>query len=117
MNKAMHIIGGSLTSLGLYIADNKTRGNENKPAQAVLSIIIGGFGGYLPDLLDKPTSYTHRRFWHSKTLAVLLAYLFSKANTNNKNVSFIKLTLKEFIVAYESHLILDSQTKMGLPLI
>ena len=78
--------------------------------------LIGMFvGAVIPDILDPPTDYTHRKFFHSKRVLKFLS-------TWGLGITFILgLVSYGFFwiffgnIGYISHLLLDSTTPMGLP--
>jgi membrane-bound metal-dependent hydrolase YbcI (DUF457 family) len=81
------------------------------------------FGSYIgsmtPDVLEPPGSPYHRKTGHSIIglifSIILLVILFDKDIL--KNHDKMKSFLKGFLTGYSSHLVLDSTTFMGLPII
>lgn len=77
---------------------------------------VGAFCGVLPDLLEPATYPGHRKFFHSITTATAIGYGMYSANKSN-----LSQADKELIniagSCYFSHLILDSGTPAGLPLV
>lgn len=77
---------------------------------------VGAFCGVLPDLLEPATCPNHRKLFHSVTTASLISYGLYKANTSS-----LSSNDKEIIniagAGYLSHLLLDSETEFGLPLV
>lgn len=77
---------------------------------------IGAFCGVLPDLIEPATCPNHRKLFHSVTTASLISYRLYKANSSKLSAND-----KEIIniagAGYLSHLLLDSETEFGLPLV
>ena len=77
---------------------------------------IGAFCGVLPDLIEPATCPNHRKFFHSITAASAIGYGMYKANSSDlpdKDKELINLAG----ASYLSHLLLDSETEFGLPLV
>jgi membrane-bound metal-dependent hydrolase YbcI (DUF457 family) len=78
------------------------------------SIVLLFVGAILPDIIEPANHYTHRKFFHSvKLLLILLVATV---------ISFIITLLWfpfswifYFCLGYVSHLVADATTKMGLP--
>lgn len=77
---------------------------------------IGAFCGVLPDLIEPATCPNHRKFFHSITAASAIGYGMYKANTSDLSDND-----KELIslagTGYLCHLLLDTETEFGLPLV
>jgi len=77
---------------------------------------IGAFCGVLPDIIEPASSPNHRKFFHSVTAASAIGYGMYKANKSNLSENDKELiNLAGF--SYLSHLVLDSETEFGLPLV
>jgi membrane-bound metal-dependent hydrolase YbcI (DUF457 family) len=76
----------------------------------------GCAGGVLPDILEPASNPHHRKFFHSKTTAVATAIAGKKAILSKQN-PILKSALVGAAAGYGSHLVLDSKTPKGLPLI
>jgi len=112
-----HGILGALVSLGLYEAYKHLR-HENPTVQEVLgSLVLGGFAGILPDLIEPPTNPNHRSFFHSSALLGLFAYGNKKVLESPKFTDNQKLFVTLFSAAFGSHLASDSTTAKGIPLL
>jgi len=70
----------------------------------------------LPDILEPATSPNHRNFFHSVAAGTAIGVGMYKANRSN-----LPESNKELInlpgACYLSHLVLDSETEFGLPLV
>ena len=86
-----------------------------KPMGMVLGGILGTVGGILPDRIEPAINYNHRKFFHSKTIGIIIVTgVFVNALFNQNE--YIDIALKSFCAGYLSHLGLDSLTPRGLPL-
>ena len=77
-------------------------------------IIIFIFGSILPDILEPAYGYNHRSFFHS----VIFLKIISIALLLTIIVAFLKpfyFYISSLIAGYILHLLMDSQSKMGLP--
>jgi len=76
---------------------------------------VGAAGGVLPDILEPATHSYHRKTMHSVTAGTALTTLIvrnqSKMTRSQKSIA------NAFGASYLSHLVLDSQTPRGIPLI
>jgi membrane-bound metal-dependent hydrolase YbcI (DUF457 family) len=117
MDKIEHAILGSLVSLGLY-AGYKSLKKENLTLQGVLgSLVLGGFAGILPDVIEPPSSPNHRGFFHSMAFLGMLSYGNNKMIGSQRMTDGQKLLTVLFSVAYGTHLASDSVTAKGIPLL
>jgi membrane-bound metal-dependent hydrolase YbcI (DUF457 family) len=84
----------------------------NNWIQASISMLF--IGAIIPDIIEPPINYKHRKFFHSRYVLNLFAI--------GTGISFI-ITLFwfpfswifYFALGYLSHLLADSTSKMGLP--
>jgi hypothetical protein len=117
MDRIEHGVLGALISLGLYGLIKYTR-RENPTVQGALgSIVLGGFAGVLPDLLEPATNPNHRSFFHSSFLLSILAYGNQKVWESQTVTSDQKLAVSLFSVAFGTHLVSDSATPKSIPVI
>jgi membrane-bound metal-dependent hydrolase YbcI (DUF457 family) len=113
----LHTIIGAVTSASFYAID---RGISNKPIDGEAlgaSFMLGGLAGALPDILEPPLHRRHRSFFHSFTTLSAAAYTFTRIDENEDLSDDQKILLKAALAAYLSHLLLDSRTPVGLPLL
>ncbi|MFC2143988.1 metal-dependent hydrolase [Candidatus Aenigmatarchaeota archaeon] len=110
MNRQRHLIIGLITAGFIsFLIDGLTLGPSLGYA------LVGGFiGSLLPDRIEPAKHYTHRDFFHSKTLMRVLGVIMLVSLP----ISFF-ITEVWFIfygiVGYEMHLLADGTTPMGLP--
>jgi membrane-bound metal-dependent hydrolase YbcI (DUF457 family) len=93
-------------------------GIKVKLPDLVVASFIGLTGGLLADLLEPASNPNHRKFAHSILLAIVLVVLLGLIWRNSSiNSEEQSLALGSMIVAYLSHLMLDSATPKSIPLI
>jgi hypothetical protein len=87
--------------------------------EAIGDGIIGGtsgaFGSMVPDLIDPPTNPNHRGRAHSFSNLVLSASIVG-GNPLSEN-SKINIFLKSFVGGNALHILQDSETPKGIPII
>jgi len=92
---------------------------QNKPMQSeklAHSAVIGALYGAMPDILEPPTNRFHRKFFHSfTTLGAFILILRRVEQRQDYSAGF--KAIRSSLLAYMTHLLLDSRTPMGLPLI
>ncbi len=123
----MKRLGHQLLALGLFvpyaiiISALTFAFNSNQTAFPYLwdiTLFLGLFAtifcATLPDRLDPPSDYKHRKTAHSKRLFTKLKYALL-ASTLVALVFPYAFLLSSGILAYVSHLWADSRTPMGLP--
>ena len=116
MNRAQHMVGGTVASTGTYLWMKKTFQEEPTLEGFLLSLGTGIVIGTLPDILEPATSGHHRAFFHSATFATLGGYLLYKLVKNGNIENELKIIGGVLSSAYGSHLLLDMTTPRGLPL-
>jgi membrane-bound metal-dependent hydrolase YbcI (DUF457 family) len=79
--------------------------------------LLGAVAGALPDILEPPTDRFHRKFFHSFATLGCTALLYNTIHDSEKIDSGHKAVTKSLITAYMTHLLLDSRTPMGLPIV
>jgi len=117
MNRAEHMIAGSIVSAGVYLASSHALNQEPSLKGFLLSAGVGASVSILPDVLEPATSSYHRSFFHSMTFASLSGYLIHEALNNEDIDNELKLILSVMSSAYGSHLVLDGLTPRGLPIL
>ena len=117
MNRKAHIILGEVAGIGgslvwSYCSEEKIKGWD------WLAILAGSaIGGMLPDGIDPPLSPNHRAFGHSIAGNGSLALVILKLSSNQDINPTLKWFLRSFVFAQWSHLISDSTTPKGIPII
>lgn len=115
MDKTEHAIVGALLGLATY-GLHKLKKNEDATIHgAVGSLLLGGFAGVLPDLLEPPISPNHRSFFHSIAFFTMLVGGNQKTWLLENATDDEKLVISVFSVGYGSHLVLDGCTPKSIP--
>jgi len=93
-------------------------GMKVKFPDLLVASAVGLAGGLLADLLEPASNPNHRNFAHSILVAIGLVVLIGLIWRNSVSDSEERsLALGSMIVAYLSHLVLDSATPKSIPLI
>lgn len=115
-NRNTHLIIGAGVSALAY-AVYKAIKNEESNLEGVLgSLAIGGCFSLLPDLLEPATHPNHRDILHSIVVLAVLGYANFKGLQSDKLDDRQKTLLAVTSAGYGSHLIADSLTPSGIPL-
>lgn len=117
LDRIEHAITGALVSLGAYGLYKHLKQETPTITGALGSIILGGFAGVLPDLIEPATNPNHRGFFHSIALLAMLAQGNQKMWETQNLTENQKLAISLFSAAFGSHLISDSSSARGIPLI
>lgn len=118
-NLAQHVAIGAVASAGTYFGMCIYLKHEANLGELLLCVGVGVLGAAAPDIFDPPTHPNHRAFGHSLTLGAGLAG-FGGTKCLNAGASggeFGKILFSAAVVSYLSHLIADSCTPRGLPLL
>ncbi|PIU76097.1 hypothetical protein COS75_00805 [Candidatus Pacearchaeota archaeon CG06_land_8_20_14_3_00_35_12] len=108
-NKPVHLFFAFLMFLGAWFLLDKFGLGYLHLYSALIFL-----GAVLPDFLDPPGNWSHRKFFHSRRLfkviaiAAVVAFVLGFSSRNWFFVSFSCL-------GYISHLLLDLTTPAGLP--
>lgn len=114
--KVHTVVGGVAGGIG-YLILRDIDFEELDFLDLVAASVGGILGGIVPDFIDPPNNPNHRAFAHSwiggggSNVAI-----FEWINSLNLHPTF-KWFLRGLILGYLSHLILDSTTPKGLPII
>jgi hypothetical protein len=117
VDRIEHGILGAFISLSLYGLYKHMRRENPTIGGALGSVVLGGFAGVLPDLLEPATSPNHRSFFHSSILLSILAQGNQKVWQSKTVTSDQKLAVSLFSAAFGSHLVSDSATPKRIPII
>ena len=112
-----HLVVGGLTGLGLALVDNKKHKLVHNP---LVAPAVGAFFGKLPDIIEPAVNPHHRQIFHSKLTFAVIGYGIYRAykwETKSGLESFIRGILLIAGCSYLSHLVCDSTTPRGLPLV
>jgi len=112
-----HVLIGALAGLGIYSLYKWLKKETATLEGALGSVAFGGLVGLVPDVIEPATSPNHRSLFHSVALLFLLGYGNLKAWQSLQLSEDQKLFVSILSAAYGSHLISDSTTKKGLPLL
>ena len=117
MNTGKHMVIGALLGFGVYLLYKYLKEEPPSLVETLMSSIGGAFAGILPDLLEPATNPNHRSIFHSAALLFLLICGNYKVWQNDRLTENQKLTLSLLSTEYAGHLVGDSITKKGLPLL
>ncbi len=115
-NSKSHILTGAVIGLGAYTVWKYVHKEEIKLSGILSSLLVGGFCGLLPDLIEPALHPNHRSVFHSVAALTGLSYAGYKvirAPWRPESKSHVIVML----VSYASHLLLDSRTPKGLPVL
>src|ERR1700757_3576639 len=110
-------------AINLFVQLDKVDKKEREKVdwlELFLSTAVGGaigtIGGVLPDLLEPAYHSHHRKLFHSVTAAGAVSYGIYKTHQSDLSKE-TKGVITTMGIGYLSHLLLDSETPRGLPLI
>jgi membrane-bound metal-dependent hydrolase YbcI (DUF457 family) len=117
-NGKAHMLVGGAVGLGLYFIHHRVIHDQELTLEGVIgSFSFGAVGGLMADILEPASNPRHRKFFHSITFATIA--LLGKDHV----CQLLKLAVEDqryldwFLTCYGSHLYLDAQTPMGLPIL
>lgn len=117
-NAAVHRLGAALTIGTISLLNEK---DDQKLIQnTALKATAAYAAGTLADILEPACNPNHRQFFHSLGFAGILAYGLYKAykwQPTKKNHKVLRDALMIIGGAYLVHLVMDSSTPKGLPII
>jgi len=113
----LHIITGGITSACYFTLDRKFNDEPASAESIGESFVLGALAGSLPDIIEPPLNRKHRRFFHSLFTLGSATTLFLNINNSKELDKEQKAFLKGLVLAYLTHLALDSTTPRGLPLL
>lgn len=117
-NGKTHMMAGGAVGLGLYVAHHKFIHNNELTLNGIVgSFCFGAISGAMADKLEPATSPYHRQFFHSITFAAIAFFGKERVCQSLNLTEDEQRYLDWFIASYGSHLFLDAQTPMGLPII
>ena len=116
-NGKTHMLVGAGVGLGVALIDKDKHQISHNPA---FGAFIGAISGKLPDIIEPALNPNHRQFFHSYTVMTASIAAILKVYKWSPDKNFEKL-IRGFVLiggcAYLSHLICDSTTPKGLPLV
>ncbi|MFA6451701.1 MAG: metal-dependent hydrolase [bacterium] len=113
----LHTLIGAVAGATYYAIDRNISDKPVDPEALGAVFMLCGIAGALPDILEPPLHRKHRSFFHSFTTLGAAAYAFARVDANEDLDEEQKAILKAALAAYLSHLLLDSRTPVGLPLL
>ncbi|MGB0834103.1 MAG: metal-dependent hydrolase [Psychrobium sp.] len=116
-NGKTHIAVGAVTGLALALVDNRKHKLIHNP---IIAPSLGAAFGKLPDIIEPALHPHHRQFFHSKLVFAAIGYGLYKTYNWEAQSGFEKIIRGILLIAgcsYLSHLVCDSTTPRGLPLI
>ena len=113
-NAKAHLIVGAITGAAVNLHLQLERSGPERTVrfdwgELLICSAAAGAAALLPDLLEPATTPNHRKFFHSLTMAALVAYAMTGRHT--KKLSAKDLLLLTMIgMGYLSHLAADATT-------
>ena len=117
MDSGKHMAVGALVAFGGYLLHKHLKQEPPSLEGILLSLAGGAFAGLLPDFLEPATNPNHRSLFHSVASVLFLINVNCKVWQDENLDEIQKLALSLFSAAYGSHLVADSTTTKGLPLL
>jgi inner membrane protein len=118
-NGATHRLTSGV-GVGLTFALQEYNETGELSAKPLVAGSIASILGSLPDLVEPATNPHHRQFFHSYAFAIILGgvtYQIYKWEPESTLQDIIRFLLLVASGAYLIHLLYDSQTPRGLPII
>jgi membrane-bound metal-dependent hydrolase YbcI (DUF457 family) len=117
-NARTHATVGAVTGLAAWISAERNAGHSIRFGDLVIPAIAGFVSGLLADFIEPATSPNHRAFAHSLMFVALIAAVIFTADhyLRDDEQQRERSILACIMLAYLSHLLLDSFTAKGLPL-
>ena len=129
-NSKKHATVGGVLGLSLFAINNFIKQYNQKQSDpnykfdwtelALTSFAggaIGAVAGLLPDILEPATSPNHRKIFHSTLTVIGLGMGLAHVQSTTKFGKEEKQVITTAGICYLSHLVLDSNTPAGLPLL
>jgi len=116
-NKMTHAAIGALiafTGYGLY---KYIKEESMSLEEIVVSLIVGGLFGLVPDIIEPATSPNHRAFFHSILMLIMLVFVNYEFWRIENFSDTLKLIILAASIGYGSHILTDSTTEKRVPLI
>lgn len=118
-NGFVHTVTGAATGLATVVIEKETL--QENPALLLAAPAVGTVFGKLPDVIEPAfKNPNHRQFFHSIAFVGLVVYGLKKTYDWRPEDGFEKVIRVLALCAgfgYLSHLVLDSTTPRGLPLV
>lgn len=112
-----HAVAGAAAGATSYALECAIADQTPDAETLAQSALIGGLAGAMPDILEPPINRYHRSLFHSAATLGTAAWLFAQIDENENLDSRGKSLARSALAAYMSHLLLDSATPVGMPLL
>ena len=112
----LHAGAGAAAAATHYTLDCALADKSLNPGDLSRLALLGAVAGALPDILEPPTNRYHRKFFHSVTVLGAVVYFLANLEDLTGFTGKDITTARSLLIAYLSHLLLDSRTPMSLPL-
>lgn len=112
-----HGVLGALIALANECAYKQKKGEPMTLGDIIKALVLGGLAGILPDIIEPATNPNHRGFFHSVAMLKILAYANNRTWQAQNLTEEQKHRISTLMDAYKSHLLSDSTTQKGLPLL
>ena len=112
-----HMILGAFVSSVVYVAAMHAQGKEANLGTAIGWGIVGAGVATLPDVLEPANSPNHRSSAHSLTTAGMISCAAKETWDRNDSSAEQKAAAASLAAAYLSHLLVDSGTRKGIPIL
>ncbi len=116
-NAREHVLTGLITSGIVNAYEQWNKQQRIDIGELALSAISGGVGGLIVDRVEPASNPYHRSTFHSATALAACGYGYSKANSHPTMNEGLRVACKGFLIGCGSHIVLDSGTALGIPLI
>ena len=119
MNGKEHLLLGGVISGCGYVLYRLAEKKQIDLLDLILYSIGGAIAGILPDILEPATNPSHRSLFHSITTFIMIAQANNSIcdDSNQTLTNDQKTAISIFSAAYCSHLVTDSFTTKGLPIL
>jgi len=110
-----HELVGAAVGVVMYSAYQSSRSMPPDPLEALLLVSAGALSGRLQDLLEPPTTPSHRGFFHTVLFTTAAGVFIYDRWLQPVDVPLLKKALAvTVLLALVSHLLLDARTAMGI---
>ena len=116
-NATEHALTGAIVGGSLYALMQWGYGRKINRDELISSAIAGGIGDLLTDKLEPATSPHHRSVFHSASAFGLCVYGYGMINNHSGITRGEKILLQGLLTGYATHIMQDSRTPFGVPLI
>ncbi len=121
MNRKQHQVIGVTVGVGITLWQHciQLEHDPNAPfpvGKLLTNMAVGYVGASIPDFLEPATSPNHRAFFHSVTAAAILGRVAFGSESEQLG-EFERNLLRSLAWQYGVHLLADSTTPKGIPLL